>query len=227
MVASREIGQQPWCPPLLPQCRLCFSWPPLHSDPSPGSIARRTFLWVQARAGELAPWPGLLVRFLHIRSLSHMAPCPSQVRPSLPCRGFPRAAPPGRHPPQIESPFLCSSPSPPARAGWMPFELRSATPSRCFPWTPKLQGHTSVPMADQQTSMAEPSRTSLSHGVTPLLGSLSRQRSTSQPSLPRSPTTSKRRGCSTKCTWKVLRCAAPFATPSKPVVRNPPPPPLS
>jgi hypothetical protein len=161
-----------------------------------------------ARAGESpSPWPDL---------------CPSQVRPSLPCRGFPRAAPPGRHPPQIESPFLCSSPSPPARACWMPFELRSATPSRCFPLTPELQGHTSVPMADQQTLMAEPSSTSLSHGVMPQLGSLSRQRSTSQPSLPRSPTTSTRRGCSTKCSWKVLRCAAPFATPSKPVVRNPP-----
>jgi hypothetical protein len=132
---------------------------------------------IAASAGLLCtatPWPGLLVRFLHVRSLSHMAPCPSQVRPPLPCRGFLRSAPPGRHPPQIESPCLCSSPSPPARAGWMPFELRSATPSRCFPWTPELQGHTSVPMADQQTSMAEPSSASLSHGVTPLLGSLSR-----------------------------------------------------
>jgi hypothetical protein len=43
--------------------------------------------------------------------------------------------------------------------------------------------------------------------------SLSRQRSTSQQSFPRSPTTSTRRGCSTKCPWEVLRCAAPSATP--------------
>jgi hypothetical protein len=40
---SREIGQQPWHPPLLHQRRLCFSRPPLHSDPSPGSIVCKTF----------------------------------------------------------------------------------------------------------------------------------------------------------------------------------------
>jgi hypothetical protein len=67
--------------------------------------------------------------------------------------------------PRSSSFFVCSSPSPPARASWMPFELRSATPSRCFPWTSELQGHTPVPMADQQTSMVEPSSTSFSHGV--------------------------------------------------------------
>jgi hypothetical protein len=38
---------------------------------------------VRARAGELAPWPWLLVCFLHVRSLSHLASCPSLVRPWL------------------------------------------------------------------------------------------------------------------------------------------------
>jgi hypothetical protein len=42
---------------------------------------------------------------------------------------------------------------------------RSATPSRCFPWTPELQGRTSVSMADQQTSMDELSSTFLSYGA--------------------------------------------------------------
>jgi hypothetical protein len=37
-----------------------------------------------------------------------------------------------------------------------------------------------------------------------------------------SPTTSTRRWCSTKCPWKVLHCAAPSATLTKPVVRKTP-----
>jgi hypothetical protein len=70
---------------------------------------------------------------------------------------------------------------------------------------------------------------------------ISRQRSSSQPSFPRSPTTATRRRCSTKCAASHAlqqpsrsfstslvacrrshaRCAAPSATPSKPVVRKP------
>jgi hypothetical protein len=37
--------------------------------------------------------------------------------------------------------------------------------------------------------------------------SLSQQRSASQPSFPRSPTTSTRRRCSTECPWEILCCA--------------------
>jgi hypothetical protein len=52
--------------------------------------------------------------------------------------------------------------------------------------------------------------------VAPLLGSLSRQRSASQPSFPRSPTISTCRRCSAKCLWEVLCYAAPLTTSSTP-----------
>jgi hypothetical protein len=95
---------------------LCSSFlPPMSTDamepnPRSPSLIQRAghFSGSELEQVSSSPWLGLLVCFLHVRSLSHLASCPSQVRPPPPCRGFHRAAPPGRHPPQTDAPFHSS-----------------------------------------------------------------------------------------------------------------------
>jgi hypothetical protein len=78
----------------------------MEPNPSSPSLIQRAghFSGSELEQVSSSPWLGLLVCFLHVRSLSHLASCPSQVWPPPPCRGFHRAAPPGRHPPQTEAP---------------------------------------------------------------------------------------------------------------------------
>jgi hypothetical protein len=96
-----SAGPSPWRQPYLacflpwpssPPARSSAALPPPTRTSTHHGAARRQPLYsshgagpslVRARAGELAPWPWLLVCFLHVRSVFHLASCPSLVRPWL------------------------------------------------------------------------------------------------------------------------------------------------